>query len=153
MDAKDAKLLGILQENGRESLTNIAKALNLSIDSTHKRLKKLVNSGIIRFGIFTDPKKIGFELVANIQIKLHNIDEEELNKFISHLKNHPRVIELISVMGDYDITCVIIAKNAEELEEVSRMIRQKFRGLISEWKAVINLKTHKFEWYEFAGFR
>ncbi len=151
MDNKDKKLLNILQDNGRESLTNLAKALNLSIDSTHKRMKKLVNNGIAHHRTLVDPKKIGYDLVANVQIKLHNIGELELKKFISHLKSHPRIVELISIIGDYDLTCVIIAKNSEDLEEVSRKIRHEFKELIADWKVVINLKVYKFEEYDMMG--
>ena len=149
LDNKDRKLLNLLQENSRESLTVLSKALNLSIDSTHKRLKKLLNSGIINLGIYPDPKKLGYEFVVNVQIKLNNISEEELNKFISFLKAHPRVIELISTLGDYDLTCILIARDTEDLEEISRAIRQKFRNIINDWHTVINLKIHKFEEYNF----
>src|SRR3989344_8643291 len=73
MDKKDKQLLMLLQENSRESLTNLAKKINLSIDSTHKRLKKLHNSGIInRYGIFINPKVLQYDLVVDIKIKLHN---------------------------------------------------------------------------------
>lgn len=148
LDKRDKMLLELLQKNGRESLTNLAKALNLSIDSTHKRIKKLQAGGIIhRFGVFIDPKALGYDLVANVQIKLHNITEEELNKFVSFLMSHKNVIELITTLGEYDITCVIIAKNTEELEIISRYIRQKFKTLIADWRSVINLKVHKFEEY------
>jgi len=148
MDEKDKKLLNLLQKNSRESLTNLAKALNLSIDSTHKRIKKLQNSEIIhKFGIIIDPKKIGFDLITNIQIKLHNISEDQLNKFISYLKTHKNVTTLIQTLGHFDITCVLIAENTEELEIISRNIRQKFKDLIADWNSVINLKTHKFEEY------
>lgn len=148
LDDKDKLLLEILQRNGRESLTNIAKAVKLSIDSTHKRIKKLNKNGIIaRFGIFIDPKALGYDLVANIQIKLQNITEEELNKFISFLTHHKNVIELISILGEYDLTLVIIAKNTEEYELISRNIRQQYKNLIADWKSVINLKVYKFEEY------
>ncbi|RJQ17969.1 Lrp/AsnC family transcriptional regulator [Candidatus Woesearchaeota archaeon] len=150
MDVKDKKLLAMLQVNGRISLTELAKTVNLSIDSTHKRLKKLQENGIIaKFGIFIDPKSLGYELVANIQIKLHNISEEQLDKFLGFLREHDNIIELITTLGDYDITCVIIAKNTEELELLSRKIRQEFKELIADWKSVINLKVHKFEEYSF----
>lgn len=72
-----------------------------------------------------------------------------MTKFISYLKTHPRVIELISILGDYDLTCVLIAKNTEDLEEVSRSIRQKFRTIVNDWHTVINLKVHKFEEFNF----
>lgn len=150
LDDRDKLLLELLQKNGRESLTSLAKALSLSIDSTNKRIKKLQEKGIIaKFGIFIDPKALGYELIANVQIKLHNINEGELNDFVSALKSHKNVIELITTLGDYDITCVIMAADTNELEATSRQIRQKFRGLIADWKSVINLKTHKFEEYSF----
>ena len=118
LDNKDKKLLEILQKNSRESLTILAKEINLSIDSTHKRLKKLQESGIIvKYSVFIDPKKLGYDLVANIQIKLQNINEEELNKFIAYLRANKNAIELITTLGDYDLTCVLIAKNTEELDK------------------------------------
>ncbi|MBS3174383.1 Lrp/AsnC family transcriptional regulator [Candidatus Woesearchaeota archaeon] len=150
IDNKDKQLLEILQVDGRKSLTELAKAIKLSIDSTHKRIKKLKEKGIVnRFGIFINPKALGYDLVTNIQIKLQNINEEELNRFIAFLKQHKNIIELITTLGDYDLTCVIIAKNTQELEEISINIRQKFRNLIADWKSVINLKVYKFEEYKF----
>ena len=149
-DKRDQHLLELLQQDGRASLTSLAKAISLSIDATHKRLKKLHSQGIIsKFGIFIDPKALGYDLIANVQIKLHNIGEEELKKFLSFLKQHKQVIELITTLGDYDVTCVIMAKNTEELETISRTIRQQFKNLIADWNSVINLKVHKFEEYIF----
>jgi Lrp/AsnC family transcriptional regulator, leucine-responsive regulatory protein len=150
MDDRDKQLLTALQENSREQLKILSKKINLSIDATKKRIEKLKGKGIIgKFGIFIDPKALGYDLVANVQIKLHNISEEELNKFTSFLKQHKHVIELITTLGDYDITCVLIAKNTEELEITSRTIRQRFKNIIADWKSVINLKVYKFEEYIF----
>ena len=50
-------------------------------------------------------------------------------------------------MGDYDFTCVLIAKDSNELEKLSTEIRQKFKDLIDEWKGMLVLKTYKFEEY------
>ncbi len=149
MDKINKKLLGILQDNGRESLTKIARTLNLSIDSTHKRMKKLKQEGIIsKYSIYIDPKRIGYELVANVQIKLNNISENELTETIAFLKTHPNVIELIQTLGEFDMTCVLIAKNTFDLEEISREIRNHLKSVILNWKTVINLKVHKFEYYD-----
>jgi len=42
LDKRDQQLIDQLQKNGREALTKLAKDVGLSIDSTHKRLKKLL---------------------------------------------------------------------------------------------------------------
>ena len=49
---------------------------------------------------------------------------------------------------DFDLTCVLIAKDTNELDEISTKIRQKYSNLIADWKAMLILKTHKFEYYD-----
>jgi len=148
LDEKDKKILMVLQENGREQLKTIAGKVGLSIDSVHKRIKEMLRKGIFETGIFIEPRAIGFPLVADVKIKLRNITEGEKKKFIEHLVRHPRVIELLSIMGDFDLTCVLIAKDTNELDEVSTEIRQRYSEMIADWKAVLILKTHKFEYYD-----
>ena len=82
------------------------------------------------------------------KIKLKNISKEERDKFIAYLVNHKRCIDLLAIMGDYDFTCVLIAKDSNDLEEISTEIRQKFKELILEWKGMLILKTYKFERYD-----
>ncbi|MBI2043120.1 Lrp/AsnC family transcriptional regulator [Candidatus Pacearchaeota archaeon] len=147
IDEKDKKILHVLQENGREQLNKIAKKVGLSIDSTHKRIKVMIEKGIFHPTILVDPRVIGFPLIADIKIKLKNVSQKALDDFISHLKKHPRCIELLSIMGDYDFTLVLIAKDGDELEKLSTEIRQKYKDLIDEWKSNLVLKTHKFEEY------
>lgn len=150
IDNKDKQLLDLLQKNSREQLKILAKQIGLSIDSTKKRIEKLKKAGILaKFGAFINPKAVGYDLVANVQIKLHNISEEELAKFISYLKAHNNVTTLITTLGDFDITCVLIAKNTDEMDSLFREIRHKFKNIIADWKSVINLKVHKFEEYSF----
>jgi Lrp/AsnC family leucine-responsive transcriptional regulator len=148
LDEKDKKILMILQENGREQLTVIAKKVNLSIDSVHKRIKEMQKKEIFGSGIWINPRKIGFPLVADVKIKLRNITEKEKQELIKHLIDHPKVIDLLSIMGDFDLTCVLIAKDTNELDEISTQIRQKYSEMIADWKAVLVLKTHKFEYYD-----
>ena len=148
LDEKDRKILMILQENGREQLTIIAKKVNLSIDSVHKRIKEMQRKEIFYSGVFIDPRKVGFPLVADVKIKLRNISEKEKENFIDHLKGHKRVIDLLSIMGDFDLTCVLVSENTEELDKISTEIRQKYSEVIADWKAVLILKTHKFEYYD-----
>ncbi|VVB80928.1 putative HTH-type transcriptional regulator [uncultured archaeon] len=147
-DQKDKQILLILQDNGRESLTNIAKKVGLSIDSVKARIEKLHKKGIIdRIKALLVPRNMGYPLVADIKIKLHNNTQETTEQFIAHLKNHPRVIDLLSLMGDYDLTCVLIAKNPTELETIQQQIRQKFNTIIADWRGFLILKVHKFEEY------
>ena len=147
IDEKDKKILEVLQENGREQLNKIARKVGLSMDSTHKRIKVMIEKGIFQPTILIEPNALGYPLIADIKIKVKNVSQTELDKFIYHLKKHPRCTELLSIMGDYDFTLVLIAKTGDELNELSTEIRQKFKDLIAEWKSNLVLKAHKFEEY------
>ncbi|MFH1325621.1 MAG: Lrp/AsnC family transcriptional regulator [archaeon] len=147
IDEKDKKILKILQENGREQLNKIAKKVGLSVDSTHKRIKMMMEKEIFFPTILIEPKAIGYPLIADIKIKVRNVSQKSLDEFISYLKRHSRCTELLSIMGDYDFTLVLIAKDGDELEKISTEIRQKFKELIDEWRSNLVLKAHKFEEY------
>jgi DNA-binding Lrp family transcriptional regulator len=148
LDEKDKKILMALQKDGRALLKEISKRAGLSIDSVHNRIKEMIRKKIFVPTILIDPRNIGFPLIADIKIKLKNVSDEEREKFIEYLQGHERCTELLSVMGDYDFTCVLIAKDSNELEQLSTEIRQKFKELISEWRGMLVLKTYKFEYYD-----
>ena len=148
LDDKDREILMILQRNGREKLTEIAKKVKLSIDSVNKRMKEMQRKGVYTINTFIEPRVIGFSLVVDVKIKLRNITEKDKNEFIFHLANHPRVIDLLSLMGEFDLTCVMIAKDANEFDKISTEIRQKYSHIIDDWKGMLILKTYKFEEYD-----
>jgi len=148
IDDKDREILMILQDNGREKLTVIAKKVRLSIDSVHKRMKEMERKGVYEIATFIEPRVIGYPLVIDVKIKLSNITEEEKEKFIAYLSRHPRVIDLLSLMGDFDLTCVLIAKDSNDFDKVSTEIRQKYSKIIADWKGMLILKTYKFEEFD-----
>jgi DNA-binding Lrp family transcriptional regulator len=148
LDDKDKKILMILQDNGRAQLKEISKKVNLGIDSVHRRIKEMLRKEIFCPTILIDPRAIGYPLIADVKIKLKNVSEKEREEFIKYLQKHKRCIELLATMGDFDFTCVLIAKDSNELEKISTEIRQKFKELINEWKGLLVLKTYKFENYD-----
>ena len=148
LDDKDRKILMVLQKDGRAQLKEISQKVGLSIDSVHKRIKEMQKKELFSSTILIDPRKIGFPLIADIKIKLKNISEEQREKFIKYLQGHDRCTNLLAIMGDYDFTCVLIAKDSNELESLSTEIRQKFKELILEWKGILVLRTYKFEEYD-----
>jgi len=146
-DERDIRIIRMLQKDARAPLTKIAAAVNLSIDSTKKRIQRMVEKKWFYFHIQLRPRNLGFKNIVDIKIKLRNYSEEEYNRFISYLKSHPRVAELFTVAGDFDISIVIIAKDAQDQGKVTQQIRNRFSSIIGEWNESLTTKALKFERY------
>ena len=104
LDVIDRRILNILSDNARTKLTKIAKDVQLSIDSTKKRIMKLEKDGVIeKYTIQPNAGKIGTGLGIHIYLKLKDIDKEKYDEMIKDLIKNPRVIDLMGMLGDYDL--------------------------------------------------
>ena len=148
LDAKDRKILMILQKNARENLTVIARQVGLSIDSVHKRIKKMKKANVFQQSIKVNPIVVGYPLVSEVRIRLRNTHTAKVNKLITYLKASPKVVNLFRMMGEWDIVCVLIGKNADDLNQTSLDIRDKFADIIDEWRSSLQLELLKFEHYD-----
>ena len=148
LDMKDKQILVMLQNNSRESLTNIARHIRLSVDSVHKRIKKMVKNYVFIPSIFVNPKAIGYPLVSDIRMHLHNTNEKRMKELITYLVNNPKVNNLMTLAGDWDMACVLISRDADDLNQTSREIRNKFADIIHDWRSTIILEVHKLERYD-----
>ncbi len=150
LDPKDRHILNILSENAREKLTTIARKIQLSVDSTKKRMQKLEKDGIVTgYTIQVNPNRYGLPMAIHIYVKLKNITRERVDEFFAEMTKNPRVIDLMSVLGDYDVYLVILAKSTEEIESIKNEMKQKFTEIIDDWKEVLVTRIYKLEQYRF----
>ena len=63
------------------------------------------------------------------------------------MKKNSRVINLMSMLGDYDIYIVIVAKNTAEMDKME--MKQRFSDIIADWKEVLVTEIYKLEEYRF----
>lgn len=145
LDKKDKIILLELHKNARISLTNLAKKASLSIDSTKKRMERMYRESVYKPICLIRHRNIGFKNVVNVMIKLQNINEEKYSRFIDFLKKNDRVTEIFSVAGEYDLSIVIIARDAIDQDDVTKQIRHKFGDIIQSWSESLTTKCYKFE--------
>ena len=148
LDEIDRKILNILTENARTKLTVIAKNIQLSVDSTKKRMERMEREGVITKYIVRaeDPE---IKMGVHIYIKIRNMSKELYDEFIDAMKKNPRCIDLMAVLGDYDLYVVLLGKDQRDLDRMKLEIRQKFNDLIGDWKEVLVTKIYKLEEYKF----
>ncbi len=150
LDEKDRKILNILSDNARTKLTKIAREVQLSVDSTKKRIEKLERDGVIaKYTIIPDIDKYGFKLAIHIYIRLKDVTKEKYDELIKDMTKNVRVIDLMAMLGDYDLYIVFIAKDPEDFDKIKLEIKQKFGSIIGDWKEMIVSKLYKLEEYKF----
>lgn len=88
-------------------------------------------------------------LGVHIYLKLKNLTKERHEQFIADMKKNSRCIDLMSVLGDYDMYIVLLAKDAPDLDRMKLEIKQKFADIIADWKEVLVTELYKLEEYRF----
>lgn len=117
MDAQDIAILKWLQQDGRMSLTELAKRVHLSAPAIHARIRKLEESGVVTgYVALLDSEKTGFDLCCFIHIGLQLHQAEHIEGVLELFQKLPQVLECYHVTGEYDYLLKVALKNRKELE-------------------------------------
>jgi Lrp/AsnC family transcriptional regulator, leucine-responsive regulatory protein len=114
----DRKILAFLQENGRASNLDLAKAVGLSPAQCHRRHKNLEDMGLIaRYETRLNAERLGLRVVAFIHVAMEKGHQRELPKFTDVIVGLPQVVECYSVTGDFDYVIKVFASDLKSLSE------------------------------------
>ena len=114
MDAIDLKLISLLQQNARVPLKQLAEQVFLSSPATAARIERLEKEGIIKgYAAIIDHKKMGYPIIAYINLEIQPVQKPEFYPFI---KKHPNVLECSCVTGHYSMIIKVAFESTEELD-------------------------------------
>lgn len=103
MDAVDRKILAVLQEDGRLTVTELAARVSLSVSPCHRRLRELERRGAIRgYRAVVDGEALGLGFEALVFITMRQEDRETLMGFEDGLARIPNVVQAERLFGDPD---------------------------------------------------
>jgi Lrp/AsnC family transcriptional regulator, regulator for asnA, asnC and gidA len=135
IDPLDDKIIRILQSNSRKSFVEIADEIRLSESAVRRRVKNLIDSGII--------KRFTIELEASKKtsaITLISVSSTADTSVVSSNLRKLNGVEIIyEITGQYDIAAIIVAPTIAEINEYIDEVR-KIEG-VSDTNTVIILKT------------
>ena len=118
LDPTDRRLLRHLQRDARASTQDLAEAAGLSTSPAWRRLKRLEELGVIRGHVaLLDPRRLGLETLAYVQVTLTDHVEATVAKFDAFVRDQPRVLECARIAGAFDYMLKVICTNTEDLEE------------------------------------
>jgi DNA-binding Lrp family transcriptional regulator len=117
-DDLDWKILNFLKSDARTSNVNIAKSLNVSEGMIRQRVKKLVDSGIIkRFTVITELHGLKAIIEVSVEVNVHT------TKVANNIKAIEGVESVYEVSGNRDIVAIVDVDNTSKLNDVIEEIR------------------------------
>ncbi len=113
----DVKILTKLSEDGRLSLRQLAKDLDIGSPVTIKNhVENLEEKGIIKnYGAQIDYEKLGYDIIAIIEITVSKGKMLEVEERISQ---NPNVFAVYDITGTYDALIFARFKSRKELSEM-----------------------------------
>lgn len=126
IDPTDARIIALVQADGRLPNTAIAKSVGLSEAAVRKRLDRLVRDEIIHFRAHADPLKIGFQIWAIIEIQTQPSLTTRVAEKIAEL---PGIIVVGLVTGNFDVYAVGLFRSTEEFNDIIIERLRKTRGV------------------------
>lgn len=134
-DKTDEKIIEFLRADSRESFVDIGKKLKLSESAVRRRVKNLVDSGIIKK--FT--VEIGESNTTSAIVLISVESSMDTSKVSARLTKLEGVKTVYEITGQYDIAVIIRAPNITEINSSIDSLR-KIPG-VSDTNTVIILRT------------
>ena len=103
VDRLDRKILAVLQDDGRLTVTELAARVGLSVSPCHRRLRELERSGAIRgYRAIVDADALGLPFEALVFVTMRQEDRETLLGFEEGVAAIPHVVQAQRLFGDPD---------------------------------------------------
>lgn len=127
LDQFDVKILEALVEDGRMTITDLARKVGLSSTPCQIRLRRLMADGYIEgFKAVLKPAKLGLDHVAFAEVKLTNTHEEALRAFNEAVKRIPEVEECHMIAGRFDY---LLKVRTSDIQRYRHVLGERISGL------------------------
>jgi Lrp/AsnC family leucine-responsive transcriptional regulator len=127
LDRIDLTILRELQRDGRLTITELAERVNLSKTPCHARVRRLVETGIIkRFQAVVDHVKLGLGHVAFVQVTLSDTRATALEDFNKAVSALPQVEQCHMIAGAFDY---LLKVRSADIIDYRRMLGEDIAAL------------------------
>lgn len=109
MDRIDQSILAQLQTDGRQSLTELAGRVGLSLAPCHRRVRALEEGGVILgYQAKLSPMALGLNFSSLVFVTLTQGHRQAVADFEAALKRIPYIVQAQRLFGDPDYLLVIV---------------------------------------------
>ncbi len=116
VDKIDWKLITELQSDGRKTFKDLGEKIGFTSLGAKKRVVKLLEKGVINISALVNTEALNLCL-ALILLEIENA--EAMRKIIERYNKCPRVINVFTTIGGYNLIALVMAENQSTLESES----------------------------------
>jgi len=114
MDRYDARILSVLQQDGRVSWSQLANKISLSASACQRRVEALIDKGVIEnFTVNLNEQKLGHHVKAFVEVNIDRQHPDLAEDFRRRVKEHPQVQACHMISGTIDFMLEVVAKDLD----------------------------------------
>jgi Lrp/AsnC family transcriptional regulator, regulator for asnA, asnC and gidA len=126
LDPLDAKIITLLQKDGRRPTAEIARRLRVAEGTVRKRVDRLIRDGVMQIGAWADPLKIGYQNYAVLMI---HVELAQFERVAERLAEMPEIFFLGTCTGAFDIFASACFRSLEHVHEFMTKCLPRVRGI------------------------
>lgn len=133
MDLLDSQLIDLLRQNANVRSAALAKQLNVSSSTVRRRMKSLLEQGIIHIIAVPDLNKVGLPVVAFIAFE---VSHEKIKSVLKALSKYPHAAWVGATSGRFNVRTVWWVSSTEELYRLLEGEIGKIDGIMRSETAI-----------------
>ena len=142
-DRTEARILRLLQSDGRITNTELAQAIGLSESPCLRRVRSLENDGVITgYSARVNQRRLGLQVTAYVQVQLEKHDERKTREFLDRVGQETHIVECHAMSGAYDYLLKVVARSMDHFSELAMDGILGFPG-VRNIESSFSLKTIK----------
>ena len=120
-DSMDLRILEALRKDVRANIRLLAKECGISSTAVHSRIRKLKSSGII-IGTYllVGHSTFDYQYQASVEILA---ETQHMENVLKKIRADPNVVVCTKGVGKYNLLCLVIGRNNDELNKDTQKIR------------------------------
>jgi Lrp/AsnC family leucine-responsive transcriptional regulator len=122
ISANDARILDVLQRDGRRAYADLGADVGMSGASAHERVKKLESRGVITgYAALVEPRALGYDVLAFTWVtQAPGTVAHDLTEAFASI---PEIEECHHITGEADYLIKVRARDTRDLERVLRLVQ------------------------------
>ena len=144
LDATERRMVELLQDDGRLSVAQLARALGLTEVTARRKLRRVLADGIVRVVATVDPFDVGYETPVIIGLKVQRAKLDEVAEKLSRL---PQVRYVGASTGRVDLIIEVVTRTNQDLATFLMTDLAEIDGITdSETNLIVRIYKQSWDW-------